>query len=117
MRTSLRSTLAESHISAITVVVLLLWSSSSLGSTFLVLARPTFRIAEYLLTAVAIRDVPFGSPFAFGDRATLLVGAESLFNAVVRFAAAWMLARWVYGEGPLRSLTRYGTRISRRTDA
>jgi hypothetical protein len=117
VRPPLRNTLAESHISAITVAVLLLWSLSSLGSAFLVLGRPSFRIAEYLATAVAIRDIPFGGPFTFGDRATLLVGAQYLFNAVVRFAAAWMLARWVYGEGPLRSLGRYGTRISSRSDA
>ncbi len=31
-----------------------------------------------------------------------------MFRVLVSFAAAWLLARWVYGEGPLRSLSRYG---------
>lgn len=117
VRPPLRTTLAESHISAITIAVLLLWSLSSLWSIFLVLVRPSFRIAEYLVTAVAIRGIPSGGPFIFGDKATLLVGAQYLFNALVRFAAAWMLAWWVYGDGPLRSLSRYRARVSRRSDA
>ena len=114
MKPPLRTTLAESHISAITIVVLLLWS---LGSAFQALWAPFFRVAEYLFTAVAIRDIPFAGPFTFADRVMLFVRIQYVFSALVSFAAAWLLARWVYGEGPLRSLSRYRIRISRRSDA
>jgi hypothetical protein len=114
VKPTLREILAKSHISAIAIAVLLLWS---LNSAFLPLWGPSFRVAEYLITAIAIRDIPFAGPFAFADRVMLFVLIQSLFSAFVSFAAAWLLARWVYGEGPVRSLSKYKTRISGRSDA
>jgi hypothetical protein len=114
VRHTLREILAESHISAVTIVVLLLWS---IISVFRASIWPSIRIAEYLLTAVAIRGIPFAGPFSFADRALLLVRVEHLFYAFADFSAAWLLARWVYGEGPLRCLSRYGQRVSRRSNA
>src|SRR5215469_7277075 len=95
MKPTLREILAESHISAITIAVLLLWS---LNSAARVLPGPSYGIAEYLITAVAIGGIPFAGPFTFADRVMLFVQIESSFSAVVSFTAAWLLARWAYGE-------------------
>ena len=111
MKSGLREILAKSHIAAIAIAVLLLWS---LGSAFRGLSEPFLRVAEYLFTAAAIRSIPFENPFSFLDRVMLF---EYLFNALAEFTAAWFVARWVYGQGPLRGLGRYRTKISRRTVA
>jgi len=39
-----------------------------------------------------------------------------LYNAVVSLSAAWFLSRWVYGVGPVRSLTRYRESLIGRKD-
>lgn len=114
MKPALRETLAESHISGIAIAVLLFWS---LNLAFRALWEPSLRVAEYLFTAAAIRGIPFEGPFSSADRLMLFVQIQYLFTALVSFAAAWLLARWVYSEGPLRSLRKYGTRITRRSDA
>jgi hypothetical protein len=114
VRPTLREILAESHISAVAIALLLLWS---IISAFRTLLGPSLQVAEYLFTAAAIRDIPFAGPFNFADRVMLFVRIEYLFNAFANFSAAWLLARWVYGEGPLRCLSRYRARVSRRSDA
>lgn len=114
VRPTLREILAESHISAVAIAVLLLWS---IISAFRALLGPSLRVAEYLFTAAAIRDIPFAGPFNFADRVMLFVRIEYLFNAFATFSAAWLLSRWAYGEGPLRCLSRYRARVSRRSDA
>jgi len=110
VKPNLRQILADSHISAVAIAVLLLWS---MVFAFRALLVPSLQVAEYLFTAAAIRDVPFASPFTFADRVMLFVRIGYLFNALANFSAAWLLARWVYGEGPLRCLTRYTARVWR----
>ena len=115
VRPTLREILADSHISAIAIVVLLLWSTISV---FRASFWPSIRIAEYLFTAVAIRGIPFAGPFSVvAERLMLLGRVGYLFNAFANSSAAWLLARWVYGEGPLRCLSRYRPRVSRRGNA
>ena len=53
---SIREALIDSHISAVAIAVLLLWS---INSGFLALSGPLYRGASFLLTAVAIFDVPY----------------------------------------------------------
>jgi hypothetical protein len=36
-------------------------------------------------------------------------------NASMNLLAAWFLSRWVYGIGPLRCLSKYRPRLTRRT--
>ena len=110
----LRNILAESHISAITIAVLLFWS---LNAAFHALWSPLFRVAKYLFTAVAILGIPYSGTITFEDRVMLFATISYLFSALVSFAAAWLLARWVYGDGPLRSLSRYSNRIARKNHA
>ena len=105
MKHSLRRILADSHVSAVAIAVLLLWSLDS-----------GFRaLAVFLITAAAIRGVPYFSiRLTPADRLLLVKTLLYLLDALTSLAAAWLLSHWVYGVGPLRSLGRYGTRVTRR---
>ena len=113
VKSSLRKILAESHVAAIAIAVLLIWSFDALFWTFWL---PLPRGATFLATAVAIFGVP-SDFFTSGDRVTLIASCGYLFSACCSLAGAWLLSRWVYGVGPLNSLTRYKTRLARRNDA
>jgi hypothetical protein len=113
----LRRILADSHISAITIAVLLLWS---LSAAFQAVWYPLLGLLEYLFTAVATLSVGLGLPYSgpfYEERVSLLPIPADLFTALTSFAAAWVLARWIYGNGPLRILSRYGNRIAGSNDA
>ncbi len=115
MKPHLREILAGSHVAAVAIVVLLLWSIVSAGQALL---RPTWRAVSFLITAVAIWDVPYIQPgLSFGDRLLLTGWLIGLVHAVATFAAAWLLSRWVYGVGPFRSLGTYQARLNRRSHA
>ena len=112
MKHSLREILAESHVAAVAIAVLLYWS---LYWGFIALWSPLTRAANFLFTAIAIRDIPYFSPtFTIADRYELSTTIAFLFNAFVCLAAAWLLSRWVDGTGPLRSLSKSGKRLARR---
>jgi hypothetical protein len=111
VKSSLRKILAESHVSAIAIAVLLFWS---LDSAFRALLGPLFRAVTFLFTAVAILDIPyFSRTLTIADRFTLIITSAYLFNALVYLTAAGLLSRWVYGLGPLRSLSIYRTKLVR----
>jgi len=108
---SLREILAESHISAVAVAVLLLWS---IASGFQALWGPLSHAASFVFTAVAILDIPyFSRTLTIADRFALFSTFSSLFNSLVYLTAAGFLSRWVYGMGPLRSLSKYRTKLAR----
>lgn len=112
MNVSLRQTLADSHIAAVTIALLLLWS---LDNLFHALWEPFSRAIGFLFTAVAIFDVPYFSPIlTTADRLNLIVVAGYLYSAFVSFLAACVLSHWVYDTGPLRSLTGYGKTSGRK---
>jgi len=101
MKPSLRQVLADSHIAAVAIAVLLLWS---LDGAFRGLWGPVYGVVEYLFTAIAILDIPyFSSALA---RFALVETCSYLYMAVVTFSASWLLSRWVFGVGPIRSLAR-----------
>ena len=105
MKPSLRETLVDSHISAVAIAALLIWS---LHWGFLALWEPLSRIASFLFTGVAILGIPYFS-FTFNIENRMLVSTTLmyLFNSLATLAAAWLLSRWAYGVGPLRSLRTY----------
>lgn len=112
VKPSLREILADSHISAVAIAVLLVWS---LDAVFRALWGPLSRAASFLFTAVAILDIPYFSRTpTLADRAMLITTFSYLFSAFINIAAAWVLSRWVYGVGPLRSLSKYRTKLPRR---
>ena len=105
MKLPFRQALTDSHISAVAIVILLVWS---LEWTFQAVWEPFLRLAEFLITAVAIHDIPtiFPAP-NFEERRIFLNACFYLFNALSTVAAAWLLSRWVYGTGPIRTLRSY----------
>jgi hypothetical protein len=112
VKPSLREILAESHVSAVAIAVLLYWS---LYWGSIALWSPLARAVNFLFTAVAIFDIPyFSSTFTSADRFELSITLTFLFNAFVCLAAAWLLSHWTYGTGPLRSLSKSGKRLARR---
>src|SRR5712691_1302616 len=112
VKPSPRKILAESHISAVAIAVLLFWS---LESAFRALWGPVSRAAGFLFTAVAILDIPyFSHTLTLEDRSMLIITFLYLLSALIKLAAAWLLSRWVYGAGPLCSLSKYRMRLARR---
>ena len=113
MKPSFRQILADSHVSAIAIAVLLFWS---LDSAFWALWGPISRVASFLFTAVAILDIPYVSHnLTLVDRFLWFTTLLHFFDSLVYLAAAELLSYWVYGIGPLRSLATYRTKLARRT--
>jgi hypothetical protein len=113
MKIQLRQTLADSHVAAVAISVLLFWSISWAVPAFW---GPFLCLFEFLATAVAARDISVSSAKLDAADWVMLMNTCFFFvNAVITFAAAWLLSRWVYGEGPLRSLRRYRGRLARRS--
>jgi len=107
MRPSLRTVLADSHIAAVAVAVLLVWS---LDQGFRALAGPFFRVTDFIVNAVAILGIPYFS-WTFDERVGLGIALAYVFSAIVNLAGAWLLSRWVYGTGPLQALSKYRSRL------
>ena len=111
MKTDLRETLAESHVSAIAIAVLLMWS---IDSGFRGLWEPISRVAGFLFTAIAIVDIPYFSySFSTLDRMNLTSTFVYVFHSLITLAAAWLLSRWVHGMNPFRTLNAYRSRLPR----
>jgi hypothetical protein len=112
MKPSLREILDDSHIAVIAIAVLLLWSVDWGVEAVEALWSPLSRAAIFLATAVAIRGIPyFPSTLTLADRVMLVGILFYLFGALACIAAAWLLSRWVYGVGLLRSLSNYRVRL------
>jgi hypothetical protein len=107
-----RKILADSHIAAVAISMLLFFS---IQSGFLALWGPLYHAVTFLITAIAIRGVPYVSPgFDFEDRMMVIATSTYLFKALINFAAARLLSRSIYGVGPLRCLSQYRTKLARR---
>lgn len=110
MKTSLRQILADSHVSAVAIAVLLIWS---LDYLFDAIWNPALHALSYLATAVAIRGVPSPTLTRFAQRTMLITSVSFVSYAFISLAAAWLLSLWVYGAGPLTSLQSYRERLRR----
>lgn len=99
----LRDCLIQSHVAAVTIAALLLWA---LHNAFMAMWPVLSDAGEFLITAVAILDIPYFSVTAMNGW-VLLVSANYLYASVVAFVAASIIARWVYDVGPFRSLSAY----------
>lgn len=105
MKPTLHQVLGESHIAGVAILLLI---AGSLESVSRALWEPLFRAVNFFITAVAILDIPyFSSTSAFTDQRTLIIASVYLYYALVSLVAAWLLSHWVYGVGPLRSLSKY----------
>ena len=108
MQRSLREALAESHVAAVAIVVLLM---TALDAVFQVIFSPlSVSIINFLFTAIAILGAP---SITFADPFLLTSAAIYLSGAIVSFLAAWLLSRWVFGTGPLGTLRSYRGKFTR----
>ena len=117
MKSTLREVLAGSHVAAVAIAILLVWS---LNSAFEALGGSVLRALGFVITAIAILGTPYPSPgFSPLQRMALANSSELLLltYAAIDLAAAWLLARWIYRMGPVRSLNAYWTRLKGRSHA
>lgn len=112
MKNSFRKALVDSHIPAVAIAVLIVWS---LDSAVRVLSGLWVPVTDYFATVIATLSFPL-SPYSFSDRISLDLTLFYLFEAVAAVAAAWLLSRWAFGLGTLRTLSEYRTRLQLRRD-
>ena len=113
MKSSLRSVLAESHVSDVAIAWLVL---HALESAFWVVWLPIEHAAGFVFMAVAILDIPYHShTLDTVDRMQLMEMSISLISALGAAASAWIFSRWMYGVGPIRSLSMSCKRLRRRS--
>ncbi|MGA7794188.1 MAG: hypothetical protein WCA19_14225 [Candidatus Acidiferrales bacterium] len=117
MRPTFREVLAYSHIAAIAIAVLLVWSIDSGVKAVLSLLVLAFEFSDSVVTAglmwwqnginlMRSRDM-------FFDPSLFVMTMKYFFWTVSSFGAAWIVSRCVYGVGPLRTLSTYRTRVAR----
>jgi hypothetical protein len=112
MRPALREVLADSQIAAVAIAILLVWS---LNSGVRAIGPPLLSVVNFLVTMVAIRDIPSGFyTFSLGYWLTQISTFTHFLDAVISLSAAWVLSRWVYKLGPCRSLIECRARLARR---
>jgi hypothetical protein len=109
MKPSLRQVLADSHIAAIAILVLLFWC---LDSLFQALWLPLLPTIYTLSNALEIRGIPSSPQFTFAGHLWTIASSVFALDAVIDVVAAWLLSHWVYGQGPLHLLHTYGTKLS-----
>jgi hypothetical protein len=107
VKPSLRATLVESHVAAVAISIFLLWSLDWAFSALWAVLVPT---AEFVLTAIAIRGVPYWS--GAENWVALLETSSYLSGAIASWSAAWLLSRWAFGVSPLKCLRIYRSRIT-----
>ena len=118
MRSSLHKSLMDSHVAAAAIAILLFCSFCSASEALLDTLYPAVKAIFFLITAVAIRDIPYMSHSLDPvTRMKLLTVLFETLTALVDMAAAWLLARWIYGIGPLRILGNYREKIMRKANA
>jgi hypothetical protein len=105
MKPTIREILADTHVPAIAVALLLVWS---LEEGIVALRDPVFYAAGYLFTAIGILGIPYSSPgFSRWERIITDSTLEYFYYAIIELIAAWLLSRWAYGTGPFRCLNTY----------
>jgi hypothetical protein len=116
VKPSLREILADSDVAGVAIAVFLFWSLDSACWALLGLLGPLSRAAEFLITAVAIQGIPYSSRgLDVTDLFTFFQTFAYLFYSFAYVSAAWLLSQWVYGVSPLRSFSKYRTRLARRS--
>jgi hypothetical protein len=121
MHPSLRKTLADSHVAAVTIAVLLF---SSISAAFMALwgfidgALYTLAAEAAAKPSLADLNLDYATSRMLSEAMdNLPVTLSLMVSAFVCMFAAWLLSRWTYGVGPLRTLGSYRDRLSRKTHA
>jgi len=119
VKASLRKALADSHVAAIAIALLLAWSSmEAVEGCALPVGYGIVDAIGFLLNAVIDREIPHFSPrLDTFDLWFLSRSLPHLETAATCAIAAWLLARWVYGQGPIRCLRTAWSELPRRSNA
>lgn len=114
MLSALRKVLIDSHVAGVTVAALLF---SSIGAFYLAADRLVYRVVLFIQLianhplSTALRKLESEDPGMLAITLACLLGGAAIL------LAAWMVSRWVYGVGPLRSLGRYRNKLQRKCRA
>lgn len=109
VKPSFKKAIGDSYIAAVAIAILLV---KFMDSSVRALWPFATRAFEYLLTAVLILDIPyFSGALWYVDFGTLLY---SVVTAGSSLGAAWLIAKWAYGFGPLQSLKHCRQRLLRK---
>jgi hypothetical protein len=111
MKHSLREILADSHVAAVTIAVLIFWS---LDGAFRAIWPLLSELAIYVATAIAILGIPYTG--SLSNSFELLITGWYFYAVTVSFFAAWFLSRWVYRTSPFQVLAKYRSKIIRRVN-
>jgi hypothetical protein len=114
MFASLRKTLIDSHVAAVTVAALLLASCAA----FYLAADRVVCHALFFVQLIADHHLSTALwKLESEDPDTLAVALTCLFDGVAVVLAAWIVSHWVYGVGPLRCLGSYREKLTRKFHA
>lgn len=114
MFASLRKTLLDSHIAAVTVAALLLESCAA----FYLAANRVVCHGVFFFQLIANHHLSTALwKLEYEDPDTLFVALTCLFDSAAMVLAAWIVSRWVYGVGPLRCLGSYREKLTRKSHA
>lgn len=111
MQTSLRRALADSHIAALAVAILLFFSLEGLSDALFYLVN---HLVLFVRLAATYRSFDVMRPLAERDPEMLPRTLSSLIGTFAVIFSAWLLSRWIYRANPLRCLASYRDRVSRR---
>jgi len=119
VKASLRKVLADSHVAAIAIALLLAQSLiEGIDAFALPVAYGVFSAIVFVLNTVTEREFPnISSPFHGADLLILSERLPHLVRATAYAIAAWLLARWVYGQGPIHCLRAAWSELPRRSNA
>lgn len=99
MKPSLRQVVADTHIAAIAIAMLLLWSLVDAFALF-VLYIPG--VVDYVTTIFIEHRIPF----SFSVHAETAILVQYFGSSLADLAAASLLAHWVFRAGPIKSLLK-----------
>jgi len=115
MNGRLRQVLADCNVAAVTVAVLLFCAFDAFCRG---LWDPLCKLGAFVITGIAIRGVPYmPSTPPISDRLMFLATLHFVYSGFICLLAASLLSRWVYGAGPIRSLSACRSELVRRNDA
>lgn len=114
MLASLRKTLVDAHVAAVTVAALL---SVSIGAFYDAADHVLRAVVLFIQLDASHRLYDYSYQLAQQDSYMLPVTLCFLASALVTLLCAWLVSRWAYGVGPLRSLAPFHEKLTRKFHA
>jgi hypothetical protein len=105
VKTSLRNVLAESHVAPIAIAILMARAIVGMvDGLALPIGSGIFSAVVFVLAAITEREMPSAPRLDFTGLLVLTKNIGSSEVAATCAIAAWLLARLVFGTGPIRFL-------------